>query len=106
MKRKGNHNRVSKMVVGVAWYKPEQWKRLLEISADRDELESTHAEWERNAEQSMKRFARGGLRLERVPVDVEELLQWCLIRNLAVDGEARSTFTAEKLRQRDAASGA
>lgn len=100
MKRK--HCQGSQTVVGVAWYRPEQWERLLEISADRAELESTHAEWERNAKLAMEWHSRGGLRLERVAVDVEELLRWCLIRNLPVDGEARSLFVSEKLRRRDA----
>ena len=100
MKRK--HRQGSQTVVGVAWYKPEQWERLLEISADRADLESTHAEWERNAVLAMEWHSRGGLRLEKVPVDVEELLQWCLTRNLPVDGETRSLFVTEILRQRDA----
>jgi len=100
MKRKFNGKRqAAKMVLGVAWYEPEQWERLLDISADRDELEATHAEWERNAVQSMKRLSRGGVWLEKVTVDLEELVQWCLSRNLPVDGKSRAAFASEKLRQ-------
>ncbi|NVN91363.1 MAG: hypothetical protein HXX11_12280 [Desulfuromonadales bacterium] len=39
MKRKCSHNRGSKMVVVVVWYKPEQWERLLGISSDRGNIE-------------------------------------------------------------------
>ncbi len=36
--------------VGIAWYRPEQWARLLEISEDRDDLETTWEEWRREVE--------------------------------------------------------
>ena len=32
-------------VMGVVWYRRDQWDRLLEISSDRSELENTHEEW-------------------------------------------------------------
>jgi hypothetical protein len=86
--------------LAIAWYKSEQWQRLLEISEDRAELESTHTEWELNAVQSMKKLMRSGLRLVKISVDVEELLHWCLAGNRPVNGETRSTYAAEKLRDK------
>jgi hypothetical protein len=32
-------------MLGVAWYRPEECSRLLEIAADRDGLEDTYEEW-------------------------------------------------------------
>jgi diphthamide synthase (EF-2-diphthine--ammonia ligase) len=84
--------------IAIAWYKSEQWQRLLDISEDRAELENTHSEWERNAVQSMRKLMRSGLRLVKISVDVEELLQWCLAENHPVNGETRSKYAAEKLR--------
>ena len=86
-------------VIGIAWYKPEQWQRLLDISADRDNLEDSWAEWARNAEATMRRMSRMGMQLEKVDVDVEDLLRWCQEQGYAVDGEARAAYTAEKVRQ-------
>ncbi len=51
---------------------------------------------------AMEWHSHGGLRLVKVPVDVEELLNWCRVRNIPVDGEARSSVVTEKLRQHDA----
>ena len=99
MKRKRQGE--SKMVVGVAWYTADQWARLLEVSADRDLLEDSHAEWERSALRALKELERVGMRPKKVALDLDELLNWCLIRNLPLDGEARSTFVAEKLREAD-----
>lgn len=93
-------SRSSTNFVAIAWYKPEQWQRLLDISEDRAGLETTHAEWEKNAVQSMKKLMRGGLRLVKMSVDVEELLQWCLAGNQPVNGETRATYAAEKLREK------
>ena len=83
---------------GVAWYRPEQWERLREISIDKDVLEETHAEWLQNAEKGLKEFRRQGVEPVKVDVDVEELLRWCESRGMAVDGKARANYTATKLR--------
>lgn len=84
--------------VGVAWYRPEQWERLRDISVDKDVLEETHAEWLQNAEKALQEFRRQGVEPVKVDVDVEELLEWCESRDIAVDGKARSDYTAAKLR--------
>ncbi len=85
--------------VGVAWYRPEQWERLREISIDKDVLEETHEEWMQNAEKALQEFRRQGVEPLKVDVDVEELLRWCESRGIAVDGEARSGYTAANLRR-------
>jgi hypothetical protein len=83
--------------VGIAWYEPEQWPRLLEISSDREELEETHQEWVRDAERAIKELNRNGIQCVKVAVDLEQLLVWCQSQNIPVNGEARSRYVAEKL---------
>ena len=90
---------------GVAWYHPEQWGRLREISADAAELEATFEEWRVIAEKAMDNFAELFVFPARVLVDVEELLVWCRGRKLAVNGEARSQYVAWLLREREKAAG-
>jgi hypothetical protein len=85
-------------VMGVAWYRPDQWDRLLDISSDRAELEDTYDEWKAVAEDSIGNLARHGYKLRKVEIDVEELLIWCNSQNRAVDGDARTEFTMMKLR--------
>lgn len=84
-------------VVGVAWYRPGQWQRLLEVAADRDSLHDTHAEWEIEVTAKLHDLRKMGIPVRRVDVDVEELLRWCNERDLELDGAARSRFVAEKL---------
>jgi hypothetical protein len=86
---------------GIAWFRPEQWSRLLEISEDREDLEETVTEWESLAEEKLRDLRAQGLNAEKVIIDVEELLVWCKSRGLSVDATARSQYVAELLRKRD-----
>jgi hypothetical protein len=63
----------NRIVIGVAWYRPEQWQRIREISSDSDDLEDTYEEWLSSAEQNLKEINGPGLRLQKVDVDSEQL---------------------------------
>ena len=67
----------SGMVSGVAWYRVEQWPRLLEVSVDRSELERTYDEWQAMATKGLAELARAGVWARKVDVDVDELVEWC-----------------------------
>jgi hypothetical protein len=87
-------------VVGCAWYRADQWERLREIAADRETLEQTYEAWVENAEQALRNMRESGMRVEKVEVDLEELLARCERRELEVDAHARALYAAEALRQR------
>jgi uncharacterized protein YchJ len=84
---------------GIAWYLPEQWDTLREISADKDSIEKTHAEWLVTAENAQAQMAATGTNSERVIVDVNKLEAWCRARGWSVNGKARSQFVAYLLRR-------
>ena len=87
-------------VIGVAWYRPEQWERLRHISSDADELEETYEDWLQLASQKCEELEKLGVSLQKVDIDVNALLMWCGMRNLPVDGKSRARFVTEKLRAR------
>ena len=89
------------LALGLAWYKPEQWGRLLEIAADAEELEKTYAEWLAIANKALRDLEAQFVFPEKVEVDVEELLAWCRERKRPVDGAARSEYVAWLLRERE-----
>lgn len=89
------------MKLGFAWFRPDQWTRLREISADRDELEATFAAWESRAAEMLRSLQAQGMNIEKVIVDVEEILAWCKDRGLPFDASARSGYVAELLRRQD-----
>jgi hypothetical protein len=85
--------------LGIAWYRREEWSHLLEIAADRDELEDTYEEWLRNAETRLHEMVEAGISAMKVFINLEELQGWCTAQGRPVDGNARAVFTAEKVRQ-------
>jgi len=85
------------IVMGVAWYRPEQWARLRQVSSDVDELEETHEEWLRTAERTLGELTRHEMKIRKVDVDVEELVLWCEGEGRAVDASARADFVTGKL---------
>jgi hypothetical protein len=86
-------------VLGLAWYQADEWSKLLEASADRDELEETHAEWLRDAEATYRKMVVGGLGVKKVRVRVDELIEWCREEGRPVDSESRAAYAAFKLEQ-------
>lgn len=86
-----------KQVLGVAWYRREQWNRLLEASADRDELEENYDDWLRTAEGTVKELKRMGTAVVKVDIDVNKLVAWCMVGNRTLDGTARAEYVSKLL---------
>ncbi len=88
------------MVIGVAWYRKEQWDRLRQVCPDGADLEERFDDWYEHGVRSFRELAEQcepkGMRLVKVDVDIEELLRWCAANGLTPDGQARSRFAAEK----------
>jgi len=86
-------------VVGIGFYRREQWPRLLETADDRKELESTYDEWKLNLIKSVKNLLALGMTPLKVDIDMEELLTWCMGRGFKNTGENRAEFITDLLRQ-------
>ncbi len=87
----------SNTVAAVAWYRPEQWQNLRQISVDRNKLEATHTEWLESATKALLHLRDLGLNICPVEIDVDELGQWCKKQKRPVNGAARAAFAAVKL---------
>lgn len=72
----------------VAWYRPEQWSRLLAVRVDSDELPPTHAEWAQITEATLIGMKRPGFDIVKIDVDVDALVDWCRANGHAVDSAA------------------
>jgi hypothetical protein len=87
---------------GVAWYRKDQWDKLLSVSTDRDDLEKTFEEWEDAAERKLSQLKAAGQTMDKIEIDVDELVSWCEKKGLPIDQSARARFAAEKLKREDA----
>ena len=89
------------MRVGAAWYERDQWERLRRVAADPERLEETYEEWVIMAARAMLMAADAGALIMKVPVNVRELIDWCIEQDRPIDSPARAEFTARLLRKRD-----
>lgn len=85
--------------IGVAWYRPEQWEVLRNVSVDRDKLEETYAEWLVEAERVVKQLQQRGLRVMKVDLEISDLMLWCESQRIPLDAKARSNYAAFKVQQ-------
>jgi hypothetical protein len=93
------HRNKNNLVMGVTWYRPEQWHLLQEVVEDKENFDKTYEESRLDSENQMKQLESQGLRPVKVEVDVEEMLTWCAAQGLAVTPETRTKFTMTKLRE-------
>lgn len=104
MKRTSNNENESRIVTGVAWYRPKQWQRLREVAEDVESLEESYEAWLQTAERMIREGIPSNLSVEKVDVDIEALLAWCNARGLAVNATTRSRYVSETLREKYLAS--
>lgn len=79
-------------IVGIAWYRREDYPRVLEIMADQHLLPRTHDQWEKFAQQAEASAKSRGLAVHRAYIDPEEFITWCAITGRNVDAEARMAW--------------
>jgi len=94
----------SKLVTGAAWYRPEQWARLREVSEDVENLDDTYEAWMQTAERLLRDGIPADVTVEKIDIDVEEVLAWCNVRGLPMNAQSRSRYVSERLRQKHEAS--
>jgi hypothetical protein len=86
---------MGKMMVGIGFYKREQWPLLLASAVDSHILEKTYDEWLDVVDASIDKIKAHGVEPKLVDVDLEELISFCRKEGLQNDAGARSQFIAK-----------
>jgi hypothetical protein len=94
-----SHAGEGRMAVGLAWFRRDEWPRLVASAVDREVLEDTYDEWLRDARRLLLDAATRGMAVEKVDVGIDELLAWCRHENRPLDSYARASFASYKLSQ-------
>ena len=95
MKDMKNKMNMRDMVIGIGFYRREQWPLLLETSVDAQILGKTYDEWLDVVDSSIEKIRAYGIEPELIEVDVNELLAFCEKYDLKNNAEARSRFITE-----------
>lgn len=82
-------------IVGMAWYRREDFPRLRQVMEDADRLPDTFELWALSAEQVEREVARSGVIVVRAMLDPDAFVAWCAERGVKRDGAARSRFASE-----------
>ena len=86
------------MIVGVAWYRAEQYGLLRALAVDSDSMADTYEQWLAGVTKTMNDMRQQSMVAHRVDVDVNELVVWCERQGRVWDGGARSEYAAGMLR--------
>ena len=86
------------LLMGVSWYRADQWERLREISEDKETFAISYEASLVESEKKIQDLEAQGMRPIKVEVDVEALLTWCTTQGLPVTPETRTKFMMNTLR--------
>ncbi|MDH5201802.1 MAG: hypothetical protein OEZ31_07215 [Nitrospirota bacterium] len=95
----GNKINIKDMVIGIGFYRREQWPLLLETSVDAQILGKTYDEWLDVLDSSIEKIRSHGIEPELIEVDVNKLLAFCEKHGMKNNAEARSRFISELARE-------
>ncbi|MHA3791621.1 hypothetical protein [Sphingomonas sp. YL-JM2C] len=80
--------------VGICWYRRADYKRVLEIMADRDVLPSTFDKWQSRAEGAERALKGAGHQVYRAVIDPDHFVEWCNANGHDVDAKGRNAFAS------------
>lgn len=86
---------MGKVMVGIGFYRREQWPLLLASAVDADILEKTYDDWLDVVDTSIDTIKAHGLEPKLVDVDVDELISFCRKEGLRNNAGARSKYIAK-----------
>jgi hypothetical protein len=89
------------VMVGIGFYRREQWPLLRETAVDSHLLEETYDGWIEVVDTAVTKIRDRGLEPKLVTVDVLELLAYCKRRGIPNNAEARAKFIAKLAAESD-----
>jgi hypothetical protein len=87
---------MTEVVAGLAWYKREDYPKLLAIFDDADSLPDTYEEWLEEAGEIERKLIIQGHRVVRAAIDPATFPGWCEAKGLKLDATARTRFAMEQ----------
>jgi hypothetical protein len=81
-------------VFGLAWYREEDYRRILKIMEDADMLPRTYKRWKRLVERGERRQEAAGWTVVRTIIEPESFLVWAREQGLNVDAQARTEYAS------------
>lgn len=90
-------SRVKVIVIGVPWYRKDDYERVRALMIDASRLPGSYGQWRHAALKLVERIRSEGHRPIRVPLDPDEFIRWCLANELDLNANARTMFAADRV---------
>jgi hypothetical protein len=88
-------------IIGIPWYRREDYAAVRSAMADRHVLASSYDQWLAAAQNNESVAQQAGLRVVRAVIEPEAFARWCAEKNLSLNGQARTQFAQEVARSSD-----
>ena len=80
-------------IIGVAWYKRENFAPLLALFEDRSTIRLSYKQWLAAAEARVEQHQREGRKVIKIDIDPVEFPFWCATEGLVPNAQARIAYT-------------
>ena len=84
------------MVIKLAYYKKRDWKRFLDSIDDKDSMHDLWKDWNKSYLQTKSELISKGFKVYDSEVNIDELIEYCKVRQIKNDGKARSQFVQNR----------
>ncbi len=79
-------------VMGISWYTPETWARL--VAHPQAKIEKSYADMVRTVERTERHCAAHGIKTVRQTIDFDAMLAWCHCHGYEIDSRGRTAYGA------------
>lgn len=83
--------------IGIGEYLKKDYKEILRISEDRDNMDESWKEWKASKNRAIKNFQKMGMKTIDIIVTPEELVKYCRKNGLKINGQSRAGFISYKV---------
>jgi hypothetical protein len=98
MIKKGKNT--EKSILGIGWYKENQWDLLLRHAVDKENLEPTYADWLEGISAGIEEFSKSQIHCVKIHIDVAEIIKWCKDNGYPFDGASRAVYISLKTKEK------
>ena len=80
----------------IAYYKKEDWSRLLQIIDDKESMHDSWNEWHLAYSKAKNELIAKGFQVEDIEINLDELVSYCKAKGAKITGKTRSQFVKER----------
>lgn len=79
-------------IIGMVWYKEQDYLPLRDIFTDRDKLPTTYSKWLEKANNGFNHFTSKGNIVIKAHIDPKTFPKWCSDRGHSINATGRNEF--------------